>query len=36
VLNVGGFGDAVWEVVAAFALDQQQARVTDLIERVPL
>ena len=37
VLNVGGFGDAVWDVVAAFSRGERAGgRVVDAIERVVL
>lgn len=37
VLNVGGFGDAVWEVVAAFSRGERAGgRVVEAIERVAL
>jgi 60 kDa SS-A/Ro ribonucleoprotein len=37
VLNVGGFGDAVWEVVAAFSRGERAGgRVVEAIERVVL
>ena len=37
VLNVGGFGDAVWDVVAAFSRGERAAgRVVEAIERVEL
>lgn len=37
VLNVGGFGDAVWEVVAAFSRGERASgRLVEAIERVEL
>jgi 60 kDa SS-A/Ro ribonucleoprotein len=34
VLNVGGFGDAVWEVVAAFSKGERAGRMVEAIARV--